>query len=480
MFNYRCLFLVALCSFPALGAVDLNEKQVRIEYLEELSKTATSMNIEAFRRELKYEESGLTLKKRAENEAQLLAEKIKLQVISAYEKALEETGNSQEAAEEIRREIEKDIVLIDISLQEDLRELALRTLDNVQRGEITPTDDLQNLQSNMLPAVKSRSEYLNQELGLHKSTISNEKVNYKDQKEILDSLVSDGENARRPLTSHTNLKSTNVTKVDAKISLQVKVNFLGIAVEAGPTISFNRQYITNFDLLSDGLHPALSPEGRFDFSKRDKSGNVVYKNGKPQKRFISFACEAALNFSTDYSGSGGFSVMGVGGAVNVAKIYSNTVNLISRRVAVPEVIDGKLMNYKLLSDLCHDSFLKARITNNLSVANSLNVMMKNVVSGLSFSHPKTQCAVDSHCNKWFNSLSSYVKRNSVPRCVENAKEKYMACELRGRQGQLCPVYNKYGRRVSGGGFELKCDKGLRCKTVSAESFFFTAIGKCSR
>src|SRR5690606_31115706 len=153
---------VALCfSFQALAEVDFEEKKGRVEYLENLSKTATSMNIEAFRRELKYEELGLPLDKRAENEARLLAEKIKLQVLNSYEEALKEHGNEDEAAAEVRAAIEKDLVLVDGELQDELRELSFSALEYAQRNEISLNDDLEGIQTKMLKGVKERVEYLN-------------------------------------------------------------------------------------------------------------------------------------------------------------------------------------------------------------------------------------------------------------------------------------------------------------------------------
>lgn len=482
MFNYRWLFITALYSFSAFSAVNLEEKKERIEYLEELSKTATSMNIEAFRRELKYEVEGLTLEKRAENEALLLAEKVKAQVFATYEEALKNSGDAQTALDEVREAIEKDLMLVDESLQEEMRELAMTALDNAQRGEISGTSHLQKIQESMLKGVKDRSEYLNQEFVPGPLRLSSHKnVSYNQKSKILASLVSDDENMGRPVTSNTNLKSTNLMRTDSRINLQVKVDFLGISVEAGPVISFKRQYVTNFDVLASGLHPALDSSGSFDFMKRNKFGNIVVKNGKKQKREISFACEAAMTFSTEYSGSGGFSVMGMGSSVMAAKDYANSVNLISRRIEVPESLDGKIMDYKSLAALCHNDFLNARITSNLTVANSLNIMMKNIISGLSFSHPKTKCAVNSQCNYWYNNeIISFVKRNNVPRCVEHGREKYFTCELRGMAGQKCPVYNNKGRRISDGRFEFTCDAGLRCATVREASFFSPAFGKCVR
>lgn len=486
MFNYRWMFLLALCSVSSFAEVDFEEKKNRVEYLETLSKTATSMNIEAFHRELKYEAEGLSLSKRAENESLLLAEKIQIQVLKAYEEALKKNG-TQEAAAEVLSAIDKDLALINEELREEIRELAVNALENAQRGQTGISHNLEKIQESLLKGVKERSEYLNQEEEFIPEPLmltNSGKVDsshYNNKQALIDALVSDDVNNTRVFTSNVNFKSSEMFKFDSKISLQLKVNFLGVALDAGPTFSFNRQYITHYEAIAEGLHPALTPTGHFDFTKRDTLGRVVSKNGKPQKRTINFACSAVLNFSTEYSGAGGFSVMGLGGNVQSAKNYANSVEMNSRRVVIPETINGKVVNVQMLSNICHNDFLKAKITKTMTVANSLNIMMKNVVAGLSFTHPKTSCAVDSQCRNWYNNeIISLVKRNNVARCVENKKEKYMACELRGRENQACPVYNEKGRRVSGGAMEFTCDQGLYCKTIRPAGMFFTAVGRCTK
>lgn len=489
MFNYRWLLISSLCSFSVFANVDFEEKKNRVEYLENLSKTATSMNIEAFRRELKYEESGLSLEQRAENETRLLAEKIKLQVIKAFEEAVQEHGNAQQAADEVREAIERDLALMAGDLQEELRALAFSALDNAQKGEILVSEDLPQVQQSMLKGVQERAEYLNKEeefvpepLMITNVTNGSKGAKYhKDKEKLLASLVSEEENDRRIFKASSNIKSTNLTRFDRKISLQVKVNFLGIAVEAGPTINFTRQYITNFDVTAEGMQPPLNSQGQFDFNKRDSLGRIVVKKGKSEKRKMSFVCEGTLKFATEYSGAGSFSAMGIGGSAVLAKDYSNTAEIVSRRVNVPETIGDKMITHKMLAELCHNDFLKAKVTNTMTVANSLNIMMKNIIAGLSFSHPKTKCATDSQCQNWYkNEIITLFKRNNVARCVENSKEKYFSCELRGREGQSCTVYNNKGRRVSGTGLEFTCDEGLYCKTVRPAGFFLTAVGKCSK
>lgn len=473
-------------SFSALAEVDFEEKKNRVEYLENLSKSATSMNIEAFRRELKYEEQGLTFDKRAENEAKLLSEKIKLQVVNSYAEALKEHGNADDAVAEVRAAIEKDLALVDGELQDELRELAFTALEHAQRNEIPVTEDLEGIKNKMLKGVKERSEYLNfvpvpeplMAPAENKSQATT--ASHTDKRKLLAELVSDKENSRRILTATSNLKSTEITSAGGKVSLQVKVSFLGVAVEAGPTITFNRKYSTNFEAISEGMQSPINANGEFDFTKYDSMGRPVVKNGKVQKRLVNFICDSSISFNTEYSGAGSFSVMGLGGSATAAKDYSSSAEILSRRVDVPETIGGKKTTYKMLAELCHNDFLNTKITKTLTVSGSLNIMMKNIVSGLSFTHPKTKCAADSQCRSWFNDQAPLRKKSNVARCAENAKEKFLSCELRGVEGQACPVYDNKGRRISGGAFEYQCDKGYVCKTIRPANFFFVAVAQCTK
>jgi len=114
----------------------------------------------------------------------------------------------------------------------------------------------------------------------------------------------------------------------------------------------------------------------------------------------------------------------------------------------------------------------------------LDIMMKNVVSGLTFSHPKTKCAVDEHCYNWFNKeVISLVKIKNFPRCREGSSlEKFRTCQLSGLEGQNCPVFEN-GKRTSDGQWEYNCDTGLKCVKYESQTFFLGSVwsyakGKC--
>lgn len=500
MLKSRCIPLLALLSFSALADVSFEEKKNRVEYLEELAQVAPAMNIDAFRRELQYEKQNLPLEKRAEKEANDLSQKIQRQVFTSYEAALEKKS-PEEAFEEVKNAIEKDLELIAPDLQDELRELSYTALLNAQKGITNTEVDLTQVERFMMKGVTDRSAFLNEEAetlpaysmagdpnATQPSTASKsknaERKNYSKKSELIDSLVSDQENARWLSTSFQTIKSEVVTKAESNVSVQLKVQFLGVDVQAGPVISFSREFNTSVTVNAEALNPVLLSDGNFDFVKRDQFGRVINSGGKPQKRYVNFTCNSDLKFESLYSGGGGFSFVGIGGGVSVAKKYSNTVSLSSRRLMVPESVENKSVTIKYLSLLCHNDFLKAKVTNNMTVADSLNMMMKNVLAGLRFSHPKTRCMTDAHCTKWFNTLAPAVRVNNVARCVEDNKEKFRSCEIRGRKEQSCSVYDSKGQRVSEGKGEYKCDTGLRCLKIQNDgwlqgwSLYQYAKGKC--
>jgi len=456
----------------------MDEKRERVDYLEELTSKAVSMNIDAYKRDLRYEELDLPLDIRAMNEANLLAEKVRVQVQKAYEAAAQEKSPN-EAIAEVRAAIEKDTELMSDDMRDEIKKVAFDALENIDSGSISSSLELKQLEGALLEGIKERANYLNREddgLSISKSNFSNPQslkiIDFKNKSDVVAALISDRPGDELSYSTTVTMKSTQTTRAESTISLKVSVEFLGAAIDAGPSINFKREFKTNVSVQADGLHPAVQNNGVFDYFKRDNAGNIVKKNGKAQKRLMNFACDTSLNFETDYAGSGGFSYAGIGTSSTVSKKFSNSVMITSRRILVPESIGGKIVTIKDLSSLCHSDFLNAKVNKTMTIAGSLNIMMKNVVSGLRFSHPKTKCLQDTQCYNWYNKeIIALARVKNFPRCVEERKEKYRTCELRGLQGQNCTVYDSKGKRTSDGSFEFTCDAGLKCVKVRSEGWF---------
>ena len=494
MFNSRWMILALLISSSSFARTSFLQKQMRVQSLMKLKMHAPSLAFEAYQRELDYESEGLTVDERAKTETNLLAAKIRQQVIAAYKAALNENKSAELAREEIKAHIENDLELAAPKLKEELLGLAIQTLDSIDAGGTSDEVDLSNVEVVMRKEVVSRKEFLDKDQDPQngadpvtpKANTSKdaERKEYATKAELLESLVSDRESSRWVTTANQTINTAEITKIDSNISLQVKFEFLGVAIEAGPTITFKRQFTTNATIIAEGLNAVLMRDGNFDYWKRDRAGKVVVKNGKDVKRYISFTCDSGLEFETEYAGGGGFKFFGLGGDVTISQKFVNTVNLASRRIALPEYVAGKSVTVKYISELCHQSFLNAKFSNTMTVAGSLNVLMKNVVSGLIFSHPKTKCSVDSHCYNWFNNeIIGLVKIKNFPRCAEeNNREKFRSCQLRGLEGQNCPVYEG-GKRTSNGEWEYACDAGLKCIKYESQTFLLgyvwtPAKGKC--
>ncbi|MFA5583371.1 MAG: hypothetical protein WDA09_04075 [Bacteriovoracaceae bacterium] len=459
-------------SVLASSAIRLLPQANKLHFIQSIGDVAPAMNIEAYERELDYIHSGLTLEEKVQNEAVRLVEVIRLQVIKAYEAELENTGNSLEAYEIVKNKIYKDLELADSGMKDDLLSIAEHALQNLTEAPRSEEIDLTNLRNILREDIKKREAYFlaldfNPNLTSFDAKISKSTApkfqNFASRAEVVKSLVSENDNARWFRTSNAVLKSAVATSKAASVSLQVKIEFLGVGVEAGPRISFSRDYSTSVTILADGLAPALDHEGNFDHYEKDRRGRSTNK-----RRFIGFFCDATLSFRSNYEGKGAFRVAGIGADSSVSKEFSNHVALNSRRIFVPEMIGNKKVNLRMLSEICHNDFLNGKINAKVSVKDSLDLMMKNVISGIRFSHPETQCVLDSHCAKWFNTeVLSILRNKATARCLGNAAEGKFSCVLRGTRGQNCAVIEN-GKRTSSGLGEYICDKGLRCvKTRNA-------------
>lgn len=496
MFRYSSAIFIALFSLSALARVSMEEKRTRVRLLERLSRSIPALHIEGYHRELSYEEQNLSLDDRADNEAQLMAEKIKKQVFDSYQRALEQaSGNVDEAKSGVREAIDRDLELAEPGIRDTFKEIAYKALDDAANGITTSEENTDPLRSYMLTEVTERSHFLNVEGLLDSNSASSpvahgdkdaERRTYKNKAEILESLVSDRANTRWLSAAAITTNSAVTKRLDANISYTLKINFLGAELSGGPNIAFHRHYESRVIVLSEGLQPGVTADGQFDFNKRDRAGNVVMSGGKAQKRFIAFYCELALNFNTEYSGSGSFSVAGVGGGASYGARYSNEVTMTSRRILVPEYIGNQTATMGTLQRLCMDDFLNARINNQLTVKQSLNIQMRNIIASLRFSHPKTKCVRDEQCIGWFNGgMRGVVGNMAVPRCVEESREKYFTCEVRSVVNQKCPVFQG-NKQLSSGMFEYPCDRGLYCKTVVQGGWFTNmrlfqyAEGRCTR
>ncbi len=463
----------------------MKEKQSRLDFIVELPGSE-SLNVEAYKREMKYQAQGLTEDEKAQQEVNLLASTVRKQIVSVYQDMIESGMDHETAVNELKEINRRDLELADAGIRNELIEFSESIIHDVEIG-VSQEVELKNSHQYFLKGVRERSKYFDELEEGQEFKSADFKNEYSSKVELLKELVDKSAGAFGAIGSSNEVRSEQALKADTEISLQVKMEYMGVTLEAGPQINFKRDYTTFAAVAAEGMEPFVLGNGNFDFWQRDFNGKIIKVKGKEAKRPLTFVCQTELKFATDYKGAGGFKFQGLGASASVTKSYSNAVNLTSRRVSVPEYIDNKSVTLKFLAELCHKDFLKTKITSNLTVSQALNVSMKNVVSGLRFSHPETKCAADKDCVKWYKQQKNVDKMKSTPRCVQSpGREKFFRCEARGHAGYSCPVYDKSGKRMSLGIRELNCEKGLRC--VQSELKYFTSglyvkyyvDGKCTK
>ena len=466
--------ILSLLSTACFAGVNFSEKKLRVDSLMKLQNAAPTIEFAAYQRELNYESKNLSIDQRTQNETTLLAQQIQNQILIAYKAALAQNQNVELTKEEIKNNIAHDLELAHPDLKEELMLFSNNVVDSLDAGGSSQNINLNKTQTFLKSEVIKRNNFLNNNsliIQPAQNDLNHEadQKEYKNKKELIDALVSNDQSTRWVSSSNQTMKTEDILQTDAKISLQVKIQFLGAELSAGPTITFQRLYKTSATIMSEGLSPVLMNDGNFDYWKRDLDGKIVKTDGKEVKRFIAFYCQADLQFQTQDTGGGGFTMLGLGGQVSLSKRYINTVTLASRRINMPESVDGKSVTLQSISELCNNDFLNAKFNKSLSVKTSLNTMMKNLVAGLTYSHPKNTCAVDNQCANWFNKKLTLVKNHNTPRCVEeNSVEKFRTCQLRGLEGQNCPVYENK-QLVSSGQYEYPCDVGLKCTKTENQS-----------
>jgi hypothetical protein len=308
-----------------------------------------------------------------------------------------------------------------------------------------------------------------------------EKRSYKSKAELLTSLASGKAGARWIERGGIDANSSEAIWKDGNFSYRFKVSFMGVELDAGPNIRIAREVNTNIKLIAEGQYPISKTNGLFDLVDRNSAGKVVMEKGQPKKRYAAFFCEATFNYTTEYTGGGGFKVAGVGGNVNTGRRITESVYMQSRRLVVPDFIANKQVTFQELRRICQAEYINAKVYGNMTVKAVADAQIKAQLSGMVFVHPKTKCVTDNHCVNWFKREKLHLVGNKAyPRCAEDRVEKYRTCIVASAIGQSCPVY-QHGKLMSAGGiFENICDRGLKCVTTKQPGMLFWqyAEAKC--
>ncbi len=395
----------------------------------------------------------------------------------AYSAAYNETGSIDRAQEEVKILYKKDIELLDDNLRQTVELDCELVLNGIIKGQSVnfSTTTVNLLSSYMAAAPKHKELALkNKSISSINSEVTQGHLVYANKQDLLNSLVSDLESDRWESTSNINVKTEEATTNKEKFSARVQVKFLGVKFSGGPELQFERKYSTVASIAAEGLNPIFDSNGIFDRYKRNKFGEILKVKGVAQKRYMYFTCNVQADVSSETVVGGELSFMGLGGEASYSTSYKNTVNLTSRLLTVPEYIDNKQVTLNSLSELCHHDFLNTKVNNTLTVKKTLNVMINNLISGLTYASPSTKCVTDQHCYNWFNKeVISWHRVKTFPRCIEESNQPgYFHCRIRGIEGAACTVYDKKtGKILSDGGFEYACDKGLKCVITKTGGWF---------
>ncbi len=471
------LFLLTLSS-PVLAFLDSSHLEGRLHELRSYSDT--TLDLDALEREAYYEQAKLDVNQRAWLEGQRLHRQVREAVLRGYEIALESSGSASEAREQVIKNMDSEMYLIDESLQNDIRRMVLDILDT---PEFLSQEAI--LENQLLNSLKERSLQKIALLGqpLQKSTIEedtmsvedvdNKNIHIQTTAALAKALVNDQIASERWVsTANMSAASGVTTSRESEFSAQVSAEFLGVKLSAGPIFKFKNSISTYVDFKGEGLYPLFDAQGRFDLTAKDGQGQPRRQNGRSERRFVMFTCEAASNIESEAVLKGGFKVAGVGADGAVSKKFTTSVTLSSRRVLVPDSIDGREAVVSTLARLCHSTYMATKTSNGKTVRQNLDTMSKNIVSGLTFVNPSMQCVTANHCTNWYNREVIWMhKQNTVPRCIQSSgSESLMTCQLRGVDRAACGVV-KDGKRVSSGMFEYTCAENYRC-TITHEGGWF--------
>ncbi len=471
-------FFVLALSSPAMAFLNNAHLEDRLSELRFYADT--SLDLDALEREAYYEQARLPIDQRAWLEGQRLHRQVREAVLRGYEIALESKGTATEAREQVIKDMESEIYLIDESLQDDIRKMVLDILDAplfLSQEASLPSPLLESLKERSLQKVDLLSQPVQKNGSVDDELLiddeNNKNVSNQTVQSLTKALVNDQLDSERWVSTANMSASSGVTTGrESEFSAQVSAEFLGVKLSAGPVFKFKNSVSTYVDMKGEGLYPLFDAQGRFDLTAKDGLGRPRVRNGRTERRFLMFTCEASSNIESEAVLKGGFKVAGVGAEGGVSKKFTTSVTLSSRRVLVPDSIDGRETLLSTLARICHSNYMLAKTSNGKTVRQNLDTMSKNIVGGLTFVNSSMQCVTANHCANWYNREVIWMhKQNTVPRCVQSSgSESLMTCQLRGVEKAACSVV-KEGKKVSSGMFEYTCAQNYRC-TITHEGGWF--------
>ncbi len=475
------VLLLVLAAPAAFAALSVNGLQNRLQSLEPLRRQG--LDVDALVREIGYEAQNLDSGGRARLEAQRMLEQVRLSVVAFYDAKIAEGLNTEAARAEVRAHANRDLERFTPAVADGLREVMEATLANPRSSRLPAPSPA--LLAQLEEASRARQATLHPSLtpvslprqrsdegmlipaSAGGGGISGLSINalgvraYDNRQEMAQALANSDESSERWVaTASLTMESIRTTGYEEQISLQVRAEFLGIEISAGPILKFRRLISSMAIIMGEGMSAMVDSQGHFDFTTRDASGRVV--TNRRGRRFISFSCRLEARLENEAGMAGGFKLAGVGGTVREINAFNQNIRMDSRWILVPDTIGGRRTHMVMLDQTCHNEFVNARLENGRTVKQNLDASISAFVGSLIYVNDGLDCVQPHHCREWFRGQHPFLRNSSVPACIPSDDPREVTtCAMRGVDGAKCPVMYQ-GRRVSSGFMELECSEGFTC------------------
>lgn len=486
MFMALRLFIVAtlvvLSTGSALAELSGEAMQARLAQLEPL--TEQGYDIDGLRREAGYELQSLPVSERARLEAEQLYSRVQAAIVETYSAALQDGNSDEEALSIVREQVDADIEKFgSADLQQHIKAFSEDVLNSASSIDLQRVEFPESLLAEFAEASRARLETLsaamdqvmsstrkinkaasgervNPSSGSGLSTASRGVRSYKTTAQMLKAMVSGDESERWVATANNSERIESGWAAEANIKVQPQFKFMGIVeVSAGPFVNASLTRFVQLDIKVEGLYPLTNAQGFFDLDWRGADGRPHMTNGAPQRRFVFFTCDASMKIAVDAGAGATLDVVGMGASASAKRIKTFETSYSSRRVLVPDMINGKRVGLAQLTDICHNKFIDARTPNGKTIRQNMRTSLVNMTRTLVLKGTASQCVRDNHCTKWFNERPRGYRLNLVPRCAQGGPG-VMTCQTRGKVGASCGIV-KNGKKLTVGNHPL-CDAGLRC------------------
>lgn len=273
--------------------------------------------------------------------------------------------------------------------------------------------------------------------------------------------MSSSNGVRIPGFPRTELSKTNVVTYDSTFYAKPSLDFMGVSLSSGPTLSFQKRSKITTWVVGSGKQPITV----------DIGGQTLINH--TEERRIIFLCKVnTQSVLATNIGTGG-TLMGYGAQISRDNWDALSVTKTSSVQYIPFASEsGKRTTLNDVFNYCHKKFAP-------SLESEIEAELRTTISHLKFSHTEYQCATDNDCNSIHQKNIWMIRNSTLTTCdaVKKGEFKVNLCRLKSLRGHACPMY-KNGKRITKGSFEYPCAKGLTCKLTKEPGFFTRGEAQC--